>query len=372
MRSRLRITKDGQLEIVDPDFEDMDLSLEIDESFKIKKSPLEGFLSPVIHKTRSIPTIFNHEDLKEHDSKGFIAFHNIGLSVFSLVPDYYPPLKPSQASFLDLKIELARRRMEKCDLCARNCQVNRLQNEKGVCGLGEDTKVSSHFVHIAEEAPINPSLLISLAGCGLRCIFCQQWPSLNVTECEGESLNESLWEKLDLKGARSLSFIGGNPDESLYAILKFLSKITENWVLPIGWNTHAYVNPESVNLLAGVADFYIPDFKYGSDICGISLSGISGYPGIAEKAIQKMLAQEVPVFVRVLVLPGHLDCCHKPVLKKLSKMENQEWLFVSIRGQYCPDWKITNEDGELNRRTTKTEYDAVHEYAETLGLKIID
>jgi putative pyruvate formate lyase activating enzyme len=231
--------------------------------------------------------------------------------------------------------------------------------------------VAEHFVHIAEEAPVNPSLLLNLAGCGLRCRFCQQGALLNPAQVIGEPLTPALWGALSTHGARSLSFVGGNPDESLDAILRFLAATPVDWRLPLVWNCHAYGTLETVALLEGVVDAYVPDFKYGTEACGRRLSGVRQYPATARAAVAAMLAQGVPVIVRILVLPGHFECCHAPVLDWLATLGGAR-LFVSVRGQYCPDWQITARDGALARRPRSEETEVVRARARRLGLSLLD
>src|SRR5262249_11322907 len=163
-------------------------------------------------------------------------------------------------------------------LCARDCKVDRTKDQKGTCGLGRSAIVAEAFAHIAEEAPINPSFLISLAGCGLRCRFCQQHELLFPRKIQGPALDASFWRQIDFSCARSLTFIGGNPDENLAAILTFLGAAPHDWQLPIVWNTHAYIPVDTVDLLDGVIDVYLPDYKYGSSRCGRRLSQVDRYP----------------------------------------------------------------------------------------------
>jgi putative pyruvate formate lyase activating enzyme len=118
-------------------------------------------------------------------------------------------------------------------------------------------------------------------------------------------------------------------------------------------------------------DAYIPDFKYGNETCGRRLSAVPNYPAVAQAAITAMLAQGVPVIVRLLVLPGHFACCHVPTLDFLARLQ-QERLLLSVRGQYCPDWKITPKDGVLAHRATQEETEAVRDKARSLGLALID
>jgi putative pyruvate formate lyase activating enzyme len=166
--------------------------------------------------------------------------------------------------------------------------------------------------------------------------------------------------------------VGGNPDESLYAILRFLASAPPDWALPIIWNCHAYATPETLALLDGLVDVYVPDYKYGNKTCGLRLSGVRDYPAVAASAIQAMLAQEIPVIVRILVLPGHLECCHGPALETLAGLGGDDALLVSVRGQYCPDWRIGPRDGVLARRVMAMEVEAVRAKARMLGLTPVD
>jgi putative pyruvate formate lyase activating enzyme len=169
-----------------------------------------------------------------------------------------------------------------------------------------------------------------------------------------------------------MSFIGGNPDESFPSILEFLKHAPEAFSLPIVWNHHAYVTEEAIDLLEHVVDVFVPDLKYGSDECALRLSGVKHYCATVQKSLRRQLAQCVPVIVRVLVLPGHDQCCHRPALEFLASLPQRDLLEVSIRGQYAPDWKISSADGPLAFRSTKAEWRDMQEYATRLGLKVID
>ena len=361
---RIRIGDDGCVAVVDPGFNALDLLQSIDSDYKIRRSNFAGFTSPVFLLTRNMGCRVS-DNLSELSEAKLWDIHD---STMAEPPTGFLPV--AGASLLDLKIELSRRILLHCHLCGHRCGVDRIQGEIGICGLGAQAVVAETFIHIAEESPINPSLLISLSGCGLRCRYCQQWELLDPA-ISGESLGTSLWHRLPIDGARSLSFIGGNPDESLYAILNFLADAPPDWSLPVVWNSHGYASPEAVRLLKALVDCYLPDFKYGSDDCASKLSGAPRYPEAAREAIRAMLSQGVPVIVRILVLPGHFDCCHARVLDTLAPM-NSENLYVSVLGQYWPDWQITEADGELARCVSVDEVKQVRSLACEFGLKIIE
>jgi putative pyruvate formate lyase activating enzyme len=176
---------------------------------------------------------------------------------------------------------------------------------------------------------------------------------------------------MDLTDARSLEFAGGNPDESLYAILRFLSSAPARWRLPIVWNCHAYATKDTVALLDGIVDVWLPDLKYGNDTCAIRWSGAPGYAGAAFSSIAGMANQGAPVIVRILVLPGHVACCHGPALRSLAGLKGGN-VTVSVRAQYAPDWRIERGQDPMGRRVRREEVAAVEQTCRDLGLRMID
>jgi len=366
---KLRVDDEGRLEIVDPGFDTLDLLRSINPDFQIQTAPLPSFASPRFLETRKQGCGLKLESMKALTDERLWDVHDQTLED---MPTRHMRKDPDEASLLDLKIELACRIMKSCHLCGRNCGVNRIAGERGKCGLGTNAVVLEHFVHIAEEPPINPSLNLFLAGCGLQCCFCQQRHLLTPSTITGDQLEPSLWKRLKKKDARSLSFIGGNPDESLLGILKFLSTAPKRWRLPIVWNCHAYATQETVKLLHGVVDAYVPDMKFGNPECGNELAGSNNYWDISKIAISSMVAQEVPVIVRILLLPGHFSCCHEPILKFLSGLADSSYLLISIRDQYCPgDLTDKTIDNILSERTSPEENTLAVGYARQLNLKNI-
>jgi len=122
-------------------------------------------------------------------------------------------------------------------------------------------------------------------------------------------------------------------------------------------------------LLRGVVDAYLPDLKYSSPACGARWSKVEDYPAVAQQTITRMAEQDVPVIVRILLLPGHLQCCHLPALEFLASLQSRP--LVSIRQQYCPDWQITGRDGEMASRITGEEANCATSYALSLGLTLV-
>lgn len=366
---RFRVDDFGALEVVDPGFDVLDLLKQVDPEFRIASQPLHGFESPGFMRLREMDIGATKGEIGALGDDELWKIHDQCLGQIQPGPDR---ISRHAVSLLDLKIELAGRMLRSCRLCARRCGANRIKGEHTPCGLGISAYAGEYFVHIAEESPVNPSFIFNLMGCGMRCRFCQQHELLDPSGTPGRELDSSLWSEIDMAGARSLSFAGGNPDESLYGILKFIRSAPEQWNLPVIWNSHGYQMPDVLRLLDGIVDAYVPDLKYMSESCAKYLSRVNGYPAVAKEAIKAMVAQSVPVYVRLLVLPGHLDCCHIPALDYIRQLHPADNLFVSIRGQYAPDYTISEADGVLARRSSSQEVNAVHEYAKNIGLQLID
>ena len=359
----MRVADNGVLEIVDPGLDCLDLLKQVDERFSVRSAPLEGFRRPRLLATRERGCGLMRNDLSVLDEVTLWRAHRQA--------HIDGPPSETEATGLDLKIELAGRLLRGCRLCARRCRVDRQAGQLGFCGLGVEAFLAEAFVHIAEEAPVNPSFVLNLTGCGMRCVYCQQGRLIEDPRSRGIELDPSLWPRLDMRGARSISFVGGNPDESLYAILRFLAAAPASLDLPLVWNSHAYSTPEVLELLDGVVDAWLPDLKYGFEKCARRWSASPGYVDAARAAIASMATQGVPVIVRILVLPGHVECCHLPSLRYLASLE-QTNLCVSVRGQYAPDYRITDSDGAMARRPLKEELARVTDEAITLGLTLIE
>jgi len=355
---KTRVLADGRIEIVDPDIDMLSLLKTINPEFIIGRAKLHNFSKPRLMSTIATNLPYNKDDIKELSQEELWTIHDNALNNGPSVA------AKAKVNLLDLKIELAKRALKECRLCGRKCGINRFSADRGYCGLGVNSKVGECFVHIAEEAPINPSINVSVRGCGLKCRFCQKHDLLD-SEGPGAPLDLSLWNHLSSKAARSISFIGGNPDESIFAILRFLSDTPAGFRKPIVWNSNGYASRIVYKLLRGIVDAYIPDMKFYRKECSRELARCDNYFDMFVGGIQEMVKQNVPVFVRMLIIPGHLECCHIPLIDYLSHYVDN--LQLNILGQYYPDHEVHTREMKLNRRPTHSESEYLLSYAENLG-----
>jgi len=274
-----------------------------------------------------------------------------------------------EKSYLSLKVEIARRLIDPCRLCEWRCGARRTRGERGVCGLDARVRVASAFLHWGEEAPLVPSGTIFFTGCSFRCVYCQNWdistrPS-NGVEVTPQEL-AAIAVKLYLMGARNINYVGGNPDQSLHVVLESLLYMDVD--VPLLWNSNMYMTPEALSLLLDVIDIWLPDFKYGNDKCAKRLSGVDRYFEVVSRN-HEAICRGGDVIVRHLVLPGHLECCTKPVLKWLSR--NCPRALVNIMDQYRPEHLVARFPErwpELARRPSREEVEEARRYADQLGI----
>ncbi len=270
-------------------------------------------------------------------------------------------------SLLELKVKLARMLARKCELCEWKCGVNRLEGKVGVCRVVEP-RIASAFIHMGEEPPVTPSGTIFFSGCNFKCVFCQNW-DISQNPLSGISVNEeylaSTMDNLRRDGARNINLVGGEPTPNIPTILGALELVEEDF--PIIWNSNMYMSEKAMKLLLGIVDLWLPDFKYWSYDCARKYSGIPRYRDIVTRNLA--MARSFPpgeMIIRHLVLPGHIECCTKPILKWISlKMPD---VLVNIMDQYRPEY-MAGKYPEINRRVSSEEIREAYKLAESLGLR---
>ncbi|AEM39370.1 Radical SAM domain protein [Pyrolobus fumarii 1A] len=276
-------------------------------------------------------------------------------------------------SLLDVKVELAHRTLRACTFCERRCRVDRRAGKVGVCRLDWRVYVHSWFHHLGEEAPLVPSGTIFYGGCNFRCVFCQNWDisQTNVrggVEVDAQKLAK-IQRELRVTGARNINHVGGDPTPNLHVILESFKYLDVN--VPQLWNSNMYLTLEAMKLLVDVIDIWLPDFKYGNDKCAVRLSAAPRYFEVVTRNL-KIAAENGDMIIRHLVLPGHIECCTKPVLRWIAENLPKDKILVNIMDQYRPEYlvaKYPNRWLDIARRPTKEEIEEAYEYARKLGIR---
>jgi putative pyruvate formate lyase activating enzyme len=306
-------------------------------------------------------------------------------------------LDPFQPAYLALEASgemlrraaAAMRELEDCRTCPRNCRVNRLEDEMRVCHTGRRARVTSVSPHFGEEDCLsgwNGSGTIFFACCNLRCVFCQNWDiSQHIAgmECEAAQIAESMLE-LQERGCHNINFV--TPEHVVPQVVEAIAAaVARGFSIPIVYNTSAYDSLESLQLLNGIVDIYMPDFKFWERESSRRYLKAKDYPDHARQAILEMHRQVGPlrfspegiarrgVLVRHLVMPGLIHET-KAIFEWLAAEVSPD-TFVNIMGQYRPENRVgeRNADGslrfgEINRRPSRDEMDKAHRAAREAGL----
>jgi putative pyruvate formate lyase activating enzyme len=238
-----------------------------------------------------------------------------------------------------------------CRLCPRDCGVDRIASSDGAfCRLGEHAFVYKELLSRGEEAVLDPTWLVDLGGCSLRCLFCTEWAHVIDPQLRGVRLDPAWFvprlRQRKAQGARTLSLVGGDPTVSLLGVLRALAQVPEADWLPVVWNCNGLLTDEARGLLRGVVASWVIDLKFGNSLCAQRLAGVpaGAIDAFAEvtKSLEFALHAErraedrylPPLIVRHLVMPGHLECCTRPVLTWLAA--NYPKVPVNLMTVYLP------------------------------------
>ncbi|MEM2175229.1 MAG: radical SAM protein, partial [Candidatus Micrarchaeia archaeon] len=261
-------------------------------------------------------------------------------------------------SLLDLKIDIAEEYIKKCNFCERKCFVNRKEGKLGFCRVGYESRVASAFSHHGEEPEFVPSGTIFFSGCNSKCVFCQNW-DISQNSLAGEvwspkDISNWIEKKFKSKSIINVNLVGGEPTPNLHNILKSLRILNVN--IPIIWNSNMYMSEECMEILNGIVDVYLADFKYGSDECAMKFSSLPNYFRIVSRN-HKIAKNQCEVLIRHLVMPNHIECCSKKILSWIKENLGDD-VRVNIMSQYRPDYRAY-EYPEIDRRINVEEYEEV-------------
>lgn len=272
--------------------------------------------------------------------------------------------------------------LENCEVCPRNCHINRVKNEKGFCQLGFLPVVSAFHPHLGEESPLVGSFgsgTIFFTSCNLSCLYCQNYEISQLRKGEEVSFEKlaEIMINLQNKGCHNINLV--TPSPQVPQILKSLSvAIDLGLKVPLVYNTSSYDSIEVLRLLDGIIDIYMPDVRYSDDKIALKYSNAPRYFEIMKEAVKEMHRQVGDLvldkngialkglLVRHLVLPNNLAGSEK-IFEFLSKEISKD-TFLNIMDQYYPCYRAF-EFPELSRRITNKEYQKIIELAKKFNLR---
>lgn len=272
--------------------------------------------------------------------------------------------------------------MSECTLCPRKCHADRLNGKIGYCGQSAEITAARAALHFWEEPCIsgqNGSGAVFFSGCNLQCVFCQNHKiaSGKVQKTISERRLAEIFLELQKKGAHNINLVTATHFIPQVCNALLLAK-ARGLCIPIVYNTSGYEEVSSLQMLDGLVDIYLPDFKYCSPQLSAEYSHAPDYFEKASHALEEMLRQvgkpvlddstglmKQGIIVRHLILPGNTKDS-KQILRYLYETHKND-IYVSIMSQYTPMPQVSSIS-TLNRKVTAEEYQRVITFAEKLGI----
>ena len=286
---------------------------------------------------------------------------------------------------LDGRIAEAQQRLSPCRVCPRHCKVDRLSDEKGICQTGVKAVVSSYAPHFGEETPLvgsGGSGTIFFTHCNLLCVFCQNYEISHLgqgIETDPGQL-AAMMLSLQRQGCHNINFV--TPSHVVPQILVALPKAIEKGLtVPLVYNSSGYDSLETLKLLEGIVDIYMPDFKFWDKDLSKRYAKAPDYPEVAQKAILEMYRQVGDLvmddegvavkglLVRHLVMPGSLGETRE-ILRFLAREVSVD-TYVNVMDQYRPCGEACHCP-PIDRTLTGGEYQQALKLARDAGLQRLD
>ncbi len=294
-----------------------------------------------------------------------------------------PPsyLKSYQNGSLQEKAATLYSRLASCDICPRLCKADRLNNQTSFCKTGRKAKVYSYFCHHGEEPGISGtkgSGTIFFSNCNLRCVYCQNYEFSQTDKGKetGEEELACLMLKLQQEGAHNINFV--TPTHNIPQILKALVLAIEKGLkIPLVYNSSGYDSLDTLRLLEGIFDIYLPDARYSNPQTSLKLSLAKDYWEINQQALKEMHRQvgsaqfnsdeiiEKGLLIRHLVLPNKLSGTEE-IMNFIARELGTD-THISLMSQYFPCHKAKDYP-ELSRRLTLEEYQEAMDIMHSYGL----
>ncbi|MEE8574962.1 MAG: radical SAM protein [Thermodesulfobacteriota bacterium] len=244
--------------------------------------------------------------------------------------------------------------LENCMLCELRCGTDRLSGEVGRCGVGASSWCFKHHLSFSEELALLPSYMVYFGGCNFRCAFCVQSPD-SFSAGKGIKVVPTEFAQIlkdaAASGAKTINLLGGEPSLHLVTIRALASEL--NGTIPLVLNSNMYMTPEWFDLARGSVSIYLADFKFGPGACADRIAGVPHYFETVTRNL-KIAAEgaRAQVMVRHLLMPGHDECCLKPIQNWMrSEMPGTS---LNIMTGYVPAGRLVTQvglSGEANNVT---------------------
>ncbi len=280
-----------------------------------------------------------------------------------------PPVKiPGRALRARERAVAARAMLAACHFCAHHCGVNRIAGDLGPCRAGAQTRFFLAQTEVTDELELIPTFAIALSGCDLRCDFCitgrESWNPRAGRDFSANGMAATAMTA-QRDGARTIMVLGGEPTVHLPAALELVAALPDSSRMV--WKTNGYGSAQARELLDSIFDVWVVDYKFGNDACAKRLAKILDYTCIVRENL--LWANEhSELIVRHLLMPGHLECCWKPVAEWLA--ESLPGVKVNLRSGFWPAWKAARHP-ELRGTVFADETDRAWQIAKIHGLNLI-
>jgi len=279
-----------------------------------------------------------------------------------------PHLFPDRPSLARSRAALARAGLSDCHFCAHHCGVNRLRGQRGRCHASAETRFFSAQTEVGDERELLPTFAVALSGCDMRCDFCitgaESWnPGAGIAfDCETMAARA---RRALARGAVTIQLLGGEPTIHLPAALEFAAALPGDATLV--WKTNGHGSAEARQLLEGIFDVWVADFKFGNEACARRLSSTPDYlPAVQENL--RWASRHTELILRHVLLPGHVECCWQPIAEWLGDV--LPGVKVSLRTGFWPGWHSARHR-ELCGTITRAESERAFEVARSIGLNLI-
>ncbi len=272
--------------------------------------------------------------------------------------------------------------LEKCTICPHKCKINRNENQIGRCKAKDTVKIALYSIHDFEEPCISGekgSGTVFFSNCNLNCVYCQNYEISQLGKGKEITIEElaDIFLKQQAKDVENINLV--TPTSYVPQIIEAIKIAREKGLkLPIVYNTNSYENIDTLKMLEGYVDIYLPDLKYADDKLAKDYSNIENYFEIATQAIKEMIRQvgktkinengimKKGVLIRHLVLPNNIE--DSKIVLKWIKENLPVDTYISVMAQYFPTYKAKNII-DLDRKLTKKEWSEIEDYIDELNIE---